>query len=619
MPVSPAPARPGLAPTPHPTASARVEPVEPPPPLLGDYLRAALRRWRLVVAVALAGLLLSGAGLLVLGSQETARTDLNLNVISTDPFNAQRSAAGLLDGPTEVQIARSYAVADAASKRLGGVPPEELRDGLTAELVAQATVMRISYTASDETTARERADAIAAAYLDYRGDQAVERRRAVVDQVDARLDELRDSLTDVDARAAAAEPGSSAANQAQSDRQLITIEVDSLLSQRNSLQLIDASGGSVLSSASSNPIASAPNRPLVLASGLLAGLVIGLTAAVVANLLDRRVRSADDVERFTGAPVLTQLPGRIGSLPAGPGDAELLRTVRERLLARLGGTTGAIAIVDDGPAELAGEVAIHLAVAIGQSGAPVRLLLPGIDETTLERLRSALGLRLLSRGDEISVWSPQELGELRLIVVEHRGGLADPDALLTRAVVADIARHRDAELVLLALPSAAPQASRLAAARLTGAVLGVAALGSTSRAVLARDAEGFESLGTELLGSVLISGRRRLEPASADEPPAPEEPRIVRRTEPPRAKSPSRPASRRRGAAADSAAASDVAADGPASTTADPAAELPDSATRASRGGAVGRSAPDVDDDSETPDSSTSTGSNRVRDAVLPA
>ncbi|TPW76410.1 hypothetical protein [Schumannella soli] len=517
----------------------------PAPPLLGDYLRVVRQRWIVVAAAGLAGLLVGG-GVLLLGTQETARTDLNLNVISADPFNAQRSAAGLLDGPTEVQIARSYAVADAAAKRLGDVTPDQLRDGTSAELVAQATVIRISFTASDAAVARERADAIAAAYLDYRADQAVERRKAVVDQVDARLDELRDSLTEVDARAAAAADGSSAANQAASDRQLITIEVDSLLSQRNSLQLIDTSGGSVLTSAGSNPISSAPSKPLVLATGLLAGLVIGLVAAFAAQRIDRRVRTADDVTRVTGAPTLARLVGRADGIPADGPDAELVRTAREQILARFPAALGSIAVVDDTVTGEASAVPINLGIALAQTGRPVRLLLPGADETRLERLRAELGLLLLSRDDTLSVWTPAELPELRLITTERTPRLGDPDPVLTRELLDEVARCRDDELVLLVLPAAAPLATRLAAARATGAVIGVVALGGTDRATLARDRAGFESLGAEIIGSVLVPGRRQPADRGDDAAPAPVEPHRVRRTEPPRAGSTAAPRPRRR-------------------------------------------------------------------------
>jgi capsular polysaccharide biosynthesis protein len=47
-----------------------------------------------------------------------------------------------------------------------------------------------------------------------------------------------------------------------------------------------------------------PNKPLVMASSIGLGLVLGILLALAVELFARRVRSEDDLEFATGAPVL---------------------------------------------------------------------------------------------------------------------------------------------------------------------------------------------------------------------------------------------------------------------------------------------------------------------------
>src|SRR5690554_1705117 len=140
-------------------------PVEQPREIT-HYVNVVRSQWRPVAAGAAIGLLAATGVLAFAGASHTAATDLNINVISTDPFNAQRSASGLLDGVTEAQIANSYAVAQRASELLDeAATPGELRAGADANPVADATIIRISYRAQSPGDARAGADALADAYL----------------------------------------------------------------------------------------------------------------------------------------------------------------------------------------------------------------------------------------------------------------------------------------------------------------------------------------------------------------------------------------------------------------------------------------------------------------------
>ena len=219
-------------------------------------------RWRLLVAGAAIGALLSGGYLIAIGKTATATTDVNITVISTDPFSSSKNAAELIDATTESKIATSQAVATTASEEVGGaVTAAQLRRGVAAELVSEATVMRISYANADPELARAGADAVAAAYLDYRETMAQRRLTKMYDNLEGRLTELRDELVAVNARSADAASGSPEANQAASDRDLITSEINSLLESKNALDTVDTSGGSILNAAADNQVRTSPNEP----------------------------------------------------------------------------------------------------------------------------------------------------------------------------------------------------------------------------------------------------------------------------------------------------------------------------------------------------------------------
>lgn len=541
-------------------------PTAPPAPALADYARTILARWKLVAAITVLALLAGLAAVLVVGQQATARTDLNLNVISTDPFNGTRSASGLVDAQTEVQIARSSSVAEAAAEELGDITPQELRQAADVELAGEGTVIRISYTADTAAQATERSDAIAAAYLDYRAAQAEARRQSLLQQVDERLEDLRQQLADANARAGSAQAGSSGANQAESDRQIITLEIDGLLAERSSLDLIDTSGGSVLSSADSNQLEYSPNRLLVLASALLAGLALGIVAAFAVNQADRRIRSAQDSARFIGSRELVELGAGESAVPAVGPDAELYRSLREQLLAQMRSTVGSLAVVDDTAGPLPSDVALNLAIALVESDLPARLLLPGFPADAIDVIRARLRLELISQGPSGSVYSPQEHPALRVVVP---AGTTTPggEVLITAEVAAHLTTAAPTELVLIALPPGSSHAARLAVARVSGAVLYIVELGRSQRTVVAADAAAFELLGTPVLGTVLVSRGRGLPPLGDDETPFPD-PARPRTTEPPRpgaaaATTPRAPRARRKPSASTAVAE-------PAATEVDP-------------------------------------------------
>ena len=406
-------------------------------------------RWRVIAAGAAVGALLSGGYLVATGKTETATTDVNITVISTDPFSSSRNAAGLLDATTESKIATSQAVAAAAAEEVGGaVTAARLRVGVAAELVDEATVMRISYSNADPEIARSGADAIAAAYLEYRETMAQRRLTKMYDNLEGRLTELRDELVDVNARSADAANGSPEANQAESDRDMITSEINSLLESKNALDTVDTSGGSILNAAADNPVRSSPNQGIILLSGMLAGLTLGLLAAFgVRHLSGRRVRVTSDLEQYTG--------GVVAEIPAGSDRSfETFRYVRERLLAAFPPKARVIALVDGAEGSHASDVPTQLARAFDEIGRP----------TTVVHV----------------------------------------DAELATAKAAVLDTKRPGSIVLLVVAAEVERSAVLVVGRLADAAVFLVEPGATRASTLAGFKREFDAAGLPVLGSITV-------------------------------------------------------------------------------------------------------------------
>ncbi|KGM13968.1 hypothetical protein N869_01865, partial [Cellulomonas bogoriensis 69B4 = DSM 16987] len=422
---------------------------------IGQYLQVLARRWPVVAVTVVVVTALTVAYVVLAPRTATATTEVNLNVISTDPFTASRSASGLVDGTTEAQIASSYAVAVLASERLGdGTSSSELRRNVEVTPVADATVIRIAYTAPTPVAAQRGADMVAATYLEFRAEQAEQRLESMIARLEARLVSLREQLVAANARIASSREGSSTANQAVSDRDLVTIEIDSLLAQKSDLERIDTSGGAVLTPALENPVVHAPGTRMVLATGVLLGVVLGAVLAFPADRRNRRLRRGGDVAAVVDAPVLATLEGtEIVPLLEGV-DRERMRAAREALLARLPDGGRVLAVLDR-TATGAPDVAVGLALALAQDNRRVRLVLPDGDRDEVRDATSGLDLEQVAGGAmEVS-----RLVRGLEVVRAPAGGPCDADALITREVRDHVRGPGSAATVVLVVPHAAGAAS----------------------------------------------------------------------------------------------------------------------------------------------------------------
>lgn len=490
---------------------------------LDHYGSVLKRRWKVVVATTLIGFLAAAGYLVAVGETSTATTDINLNVVSDDPFNANTTAAELLDATTESQIATSYAVAVKASELLEGkVTPAELRRNLEVSVISDATVISVQYSAPSAEQAIERSRAIAEAYLTYRVGQAQAKVDAVVERIDIRLDQLRLDLIDANVRDAAAESGSSAAIQASSDQDLIVTEIDALLEERIALALIDTDGGSVLSSSTENTVEVTPSTGLVLAGGFFGGLVLGLILAFLLTLTTRRVQRVEDVERASGVRALLETPApRSASIPETGATWDSVRVARERLFATIEPAGAVVTVIDDTVGQQPSDLPVNLAIAAARAGQETLLVAPNISPDYLQLLIDRLALEVIeSKMDGVLYRSVLTPGLRVGAAIESRPDEGEDRELVT--YVRELITTADDDLfVLLALPPKSSHATELGAARLADATIMVASLGRTRKARISQTVEEIELIGRPFLGVLIADRKRRLRPDRAAKVAAP--------------------------------------------------------------------------------------------------
>jgi capsular polysaccharide biosynthesis protein len=469
------------------------------------YVFVLKRQWRLLVAAAVLGGIAAGGYLLVAPQTVTATTTINLNVITTEPFSAQRAASGLLDDATEAAIARSHVVASRASDLLdGAVSASEIRSASTVTTSSGAAVVTVDYDAATASAAVEGADAVASAYLTFRSEQAQERISVMVTSLTERIDALNITLGDVNQQLAAADATSAAFAQATTQRQQILTELDGLLSQRNNLQSVDTTGGIVLSAAEDNELGYAPGRTTTLLTGLAAGLVLGIIAAFVWNPFDRRLRNAAETTRALGAPVFATLDAKREDVPARGGSADALRVTRERLLVDVYlGTT--VLVIDATHSDETSPTAVNLAVVTAQVGHDVQLIVPAGSDDFREHLAAALALDSDADGYSTS----RILPALRVFTATDAGDERQGDLLLTEQTHAAIVDTDDETLTFVVLPSSAHPASILAGLRISQSVVIVAKEHRTTRTEIRWLKEEADAIDTPVLGAVVERGTKR--------------------------------------------------------------------------------------------------------------
>lgn len=265
---------------------------------INEYLAAIKRRWRVVVAAGVLGVLI---GLLIAPSAAQANYSATATVLQSADVKTPVAAAALLT--------TSNPVAERAAKLLSSrVPPKELLLLVVAAADKATNSIKITTTSADASTAAALANAFAVATVnEFRA-----RRSAVAA---ARFTYLQGQLADVNNQLKGlVVPEGATRTTADPKLSALTARYSQIYGQLQdtSAQSTNVSGLELLSPATAMApdagifsLSNAPTRSLL---GLVLGLLLGGGLALVLEHFDTRINDRGVAGRAYGLPILAEIP-----------------------------------------------------------------------------------------------------------------------------------------------------------------------------------------------------------------------------------------------------------------------------------------------------------------------
>jgi len=350
------------------------------------FIMAAIRRGaRLWVATALLGLVL-GAGVCI---KEPPAYQASASVLLTYSPDETPSSA-ILDNQA---VAQSRTVAQLAMSKLG------IRDGLAgfdgAYTVSVMTdrVLLFTVRARSDRAAVARANAIAAAFLQFRADQLEAGQDLLVTSLEQQVAQARQlqgliSTQISQLKARPRMPGrrvllkSLEPQLGQANKTLTALEQSVANAQASTATLTAVKGSVILDTAA--PLQYSRNKYLLVyaATGLIAGLVVALAIVVLRAVVSNRLRRRDDIARALGAPVKLSVgpvrlsrwrPGRRGLAAARSTHARRITAYLRSCVPVGGQSPAALAVVPVGDPGVAALSVAALALEYVREGRQVVL------------------------------------------------------------------------------------------------------------------------------------------------------------------------------------------------------------------------------------------------------
>ena len=508
---------------------------------LTDYLRILRRRWLLVaaatsiiVALALAFSLLSedrfAATAQVSLGNSAAQEAIQGGIYTSNPVATRELS-------NEIDLALSDAVRQEVTDQLDVEPDVDITAHETSDAI------RFAATAGTPDDAANHANTWAQVYVDTKRreasrsiDEAVEGFEADLAALRVERQELRAPLDDLEDRLARA---SGDTNQAVLEAQITRLRSDlepelDLLDARvqavaqniTNLELTSrlASTGTArivqVAAPPQQPTNASLARNLTLAA--IVGLIVGAAAALLAENLDRTIKTTDDVSSL-GIPVIGGIPGPGRTLPeaelplatmryTGTPVAEAYQKVRTAVeFSKLGHPIKSLLITSPNQSEGKSTLATNLAWAMSAVDQRVALVdvdfrRPRIHEVFNCEQSPGLSDNLLADTplNQVAL-RVNEHGSRNLIVIPTGTQPPSPGDFVASPSFAGLVKtiEAEADLVILDAPPVLPVSDALSISRRVDAVIVVAMAGKTTRDRLADTMENLRQVGANVIGVCL--------------------------------------------------------------------------------------------------------------------
>ncbi len=482
---------------------------------LRHYLHVLRRRWAIV---ALVTILAIGAAL-GLAFTSTRIYAASSDLLLTDTSQESVFANGqVVNGDatrrvnTQVTVLQSRQIEQKVQRKLGK-DASQVTDVSVAG-VGLTDVIRVTVQSPRPEVAQRAADLYAKTYVETRRDQQVESLLAAGQQVQKKLTEIQAQIDSIDG--GGPERDALVAQYDLFKQKLDQVQVDSALK---------SGGAQVVATA---PLPSAPVKPQPIRDAVIAGflgLLLGIGLAFLAEYLDDKVNTAEDVSRYGhGMTVLAEVPAvggwrdrkttRVVSIdePTSPA-AEAYRSLRTSLqIIGLRHPVQTILVTSAMASEGKTTTAVNLAVTMARAGRRVVVIDLDLRRPRIDAffgLDRELGFTSVLVGDASlsEALNPVVVADgVPPVQILTSGPIPpNPSELMGATRVSELLAtvQSFADLVVIDSPPLIPVTDALVLSGRVDGVLLVVGAGQTRRRHLERAAELFQQTEAPLLGAVL--------------------------------------------------------------------------------------------------------------------
>jgi capsular exopolysaccharide synthesis family protein len=418
---------------------------------------------------------------------------------------------------TQVQLMQLRPLVESTIRTLDlQISSQDLLAQVSVSAVGQTNVVEVTARAEDPVLAADIANTLAGEYVAWSQETDRESLRSASREVEARLEASRLEVLELGRRVA--EEGKT--DELEAELSIAIGAYTTLAEKLEQLKVseeLEAGAGLVVSPAVPDENYVEPTPVRNTAIGLLIGLALGLGMAFLNEYLDNTIKSAEELERIYGAPVLGMIP--MTASPDGdhtlvivqsPGSsaAEAYRGLRNSLdFINFDGEMRTLLVTSAAPAEGKSTVAANLAASLGQAGKRVVLVSTDFRRPTTHRFfstSSVIGLSDVLLGSHSLKAALQRPGDESVLILTPGKMPPNPSELLASSKMQAVLEQLEewADWIIIDSPPLLAVADPASVARYVDGVLLVAQAGVSTREAAQSAAQMLAQVGARMAGVV---------------------------------------------------------------------------------------------------------------------
>ncbi len=265
----------------------------PQPVQLTEIAGRLKRHWAVVAVLAILGLILGVLASFAIPASYSATTTVSVNPMNADPLGASADSGKSINMPTEMGLATSQKVAQAAADllRVDSIDADEVKKSTTVENPEDSLILTIHFSADSAKQAAAGADAVAEAYL-------MTRRSAASSQVDRLVKAANKQIAEIQDKA------DKPAYESPVARRSLGIQADALGTKLAELSNFDLDPGQIVGKAGAPDRPTTPSAVSLGLAGLFLGVLAGIPIALLRKEEDSEIGGVDGLHSIGDQIVL---------------------------------------------------------------------------------------------------------------------------------------------------------------------------------------------------------------------------------------------------------------------------------------------------------------------------